>query len=380
MTVLVFAAHLLLIRSVQRHVYFPLALVQALLGHTASTTSRGEPHSRFGNFLILFFALPAFSAIAPGFWLYVEGITSETRWRIMQVDHRHFLLPIIGLGITLFAFLFPSTVTGRLKSDGDEQIIEQLTPLLRNMAYGALILTFGLVLDWVLQASYYLSWIVRRLSEYHQHLTNIFASIETREANWLAWLLIALAGTWFLSATNIVWDNLFNTTLINDALMHSLYLLLVWSVMLWGLRQKPGFEELYISGPQGSPTKSRQNDEDLPEATSRVKYSRSVLNAARSANIATAIERAMREDKLYLDNAISLQKLARHIHEPPNYVSQTLNETLDTSFFDFINKQTNQYDASLYFPLASKRKVHLLPPCMMVSSRFSVVPARATAT
>ena len=46
----------------------------------------------------------------------------------------------------------------------------------------------------------------------------------------------------------------------------------------------------------------------------------------------------MQQDQLYLDAALSLQKLAKHINTSPNYISQTLNETLGANFFDYINQ------------------------------------------
>ena len=46
----------------------------------------------------------------------------------------------------------------------------------------------------------------------------------------------------------------------------------------------------------------------------------------------------MQQDTLYLDASLSLPKLAKHIHTSPNYISQTLNETLGMSFFDYVNK------------------------------------------
>ena len=46
----------------------------------------------------------------------------------------------------------------------------------------------------------------------------------------------------------------------------------------------------------------------------------------------------MSKETLYLDPNLSLQKLANHLAISPNYISQTLNETLCTNFFDFINK------------------------------------------
>ena len=68
------------------------------------------------------------------------------------------------------------------------------------------------------------------------------------------------------------------------------------------------------------------------------KYQRSALDEEQSSLIATKIEKAMREDEIYLDASLSLQKLAKHIFTSPNYISQTLNETQGVNFFDYVNK------------------------------------------
>ena len=46
----------------------------------------------------------------------------------------------------------------------------------------------------------------------------------------------------------------------------------------------------------------------------------------------------MQEQQLYLDSALSLQKLAQHLTIPANYISQTLNNTLGQNFFDYVNR------------------------------------------
>ncbi|XHE53897.1 AraC family transcriptional regulator (plasmid) [Phaeobacter sp. BS34] len=46
----------------------------------------------------------------------------------------------------------------------------------------------------------------------------------------------------------------------------------------------------------------------------------------------------MTKDMLYRDPNLSLWDLAKHISVTSNYVSQTLNMTLQSNFFDYVNK------------------------------------------
>ena len=43
-------------------------------------------------------------------------------------------------------------------------------------------------------------------------------------------------------------------------------------------------------------------------------------------------------DHLHRDPNLSLWALARHIGASPNYISQTLNDVIGESFFDFVNR------------------------------------------
>jgi YesN/AraC family two-component response regulator len=68
------------------------------------------------------------------------------------------------------------------------------------------------------------------------------------------------------------------------------------------------------------------------------KYDRSALSEEQSQRIADKINATMQQEQLHLDSSLSLHKLAQHVAISPNYISQTLNETMGTNFFDFVNK------------------------------------------
>lgn len=45
----------------------------------------------------------------------------------------------------------------------------------------------------------------------------------------------------------------------------------------------------------------------------------------------------MEHEQLYCDNLLNLRSLSAHIKESPHYVSQVLNQELDTNFYQYIN-------------------------------------------
>ena len=73
-------------------------------------------------------------------------------------------------------------------------------------------------------------------------------------------------------------------------------------------------------------------------AGSAAKYARSALSEDQAKRLAAKIESAMSNDAVYLDSNLSLSKLSKHIGASANLVSQTLNEQMGETFFDYVNR------------------------------------------
>lgn len=101
-----------------------------------------------------------------------------------------------------------------------------------------------------------------------------------------------------------------------------LLFLIVWVMTFHGVSQEPGFASVS--------TDMLSNE--------KPKYVRSALNEERAKNIAKKLEQAITDDRVFLDDTLTLYKLAKHLGVPSQYLSQTLNQTLNTTFFDYVNK------------------------------------------
>lgn len=337
--VIAFSTHLLVLRARQQQMYLALAgcLLAVAVLICQPVLAVLAPDLRMAALLL---ALPALYLIPPLFWCYVKGITASAGWRFSLREWPHFVLAGLCLGIVLLTLLLPFEVRYALLVEGREDILQQLDWPLRYLLYSLAILTFLLVTGWVLQAGFYLNAVRRRLQLYRTQLRQLFASTEAGEARWINGVLLAVTAGGGLLAAALLYDNLIaplpSGLLVKDLLVF----LLVWYVALWGLRQKPGFARLTEPN-SATPDWADAEPGDLQavlQAVAEGKYQRSALGAEQAASIAGKLQQAMEQDQLYLDAALSLPKLARHIGCSPNYISQTLNETLGLNFFDYVNR------------------------------------------
>ncbi|MCW8856947.1 MAG: AraC family transcriptional regulator [Kangiella sp.] len=267
-------------------------------------------------------------------WFYVKGICSPTEWHIKQNRYLHFVLPALALLYALVLIFTPSQYLVELMH-GTEQPLSQTAELLAMS-------TFAFMLIWIIQSSIYIYLIIRRLLTYRRELKQLFASNDKREMGWLLFVISGISVVWILAFFTLLLsfsgkadDVLTNTLLVG-------YFVLLWLISFWGLRQKPGFNERYLQKEDLDDIAALRTLKEVP-----AKYSRSGLDEQRSEKIADKIEQVMKAKSLYLNPDLSLKLLAAEIAEKPNYVSQALNQKLNSSFFDYVNGHRIEYSKQL---------------------------------
>jgi AraC-like DNA-binding protein len=102
-------------------------------------------------------------------------------------------------------------------------------------------------------------------------------------------------------------------------------LTLVGLLVHFGIRQRPAVLEADIAALP------------VPETEAVEKYARSALDTDRMQKLGERMAHLMRSQSLHRDPGLSLRGLADKVGASPNYVSQTLNDHLGVSFFDFVN-------------------------------------------
>ncbi len=300
---------------------------------------------------------PAWFLLGPSFYLYVQALTCNTPWKMQRKHLLHVIPAGFGLVITGLVLTLTPELRHAIFIEGAEA--DSGLPLL------TVISVFLSLLVWVMQSIYYVTRIVICLSRYRKQLKNLFANNDNRELGWLYALLLLVVSTWIFSLLAMMSDLALESTL-TSRLEAILSLVLVWSLAYLGLKQKPGFEGRYDDGQaleinplddkgadhnagdtkeanetghsEAQSTETGSTGTEKEETGNNKKYQRSALSTEQALRIADKINTVMAQEQLYLDSTLSLNKLAQHLAISPNYISQTLNETLNSTFFDFINQ------------------------------------------
>jgi AraC-like DNA-binding protein len=88
------------------------------------------------------------------------------------------------------------------------------------------------------------------------------------------------------------------------------------------------------------------------------KYLRSTLTTEMKNDYKLRIERLMADEKLYLNNLFSINRLSRHSGIPPNQISQILNEMFHQTFFEFVRHyRINEAQKLLSVPANAEIKI-----------------------
>ncbi|MFK7882181.1 helix-turn-helix domain-containing protein [Roseobacter sp.] len=231
---------------------------------------------------------------------------------------RHFALPATALIASIAAMALPEA-TREVWHTGDATDVAM--PGLGFLHYIFTILTVVLVLQWVV----YVIWIARTQALHIVRLKQHFASTEGMELRWIAVLAVAMGFYILQSMFGEALIMMGEQDPIGPRLDSMLVLIIVVALALWGLRPSP---ELDLA--QAALEKVTEHPDK--------KYEKSALGEDQADRIARKLLRAMQQDLLYRDPNLTLSGLSGHIGVSLNYVSQTLNQNLGQSFFEFINE------------------------------------------
>ncbi|MEL7198674.1 MAG: AraC family transcriptional regulator [Pseudomonadota bacterium] len=264
-------------------------------------------------------SLPATLLLAPTIWLYLRTLTSEEPVRFRRSQLLHFVPAVLGVLVCI--------AMGIVSEDVREQIFGDLPRTDAPVVIFATLLVLSIILINMGQLLGYIIPISQRLWIYRQRLRDLYANTEKRDLLWVVWMLGLLL-------INVIWalySTFFDSTESHELIGEIANVALIWVLSVCGLKQQPGLRaEAMAAQPELADGADDPNEE-------KSKYEKSALSEEQIDRISESVELAMQADQLYLNPNLSLRHLASHISTYPNYVSQTLNGRLGTTFFDYIN-------------------------------------------
>ena len=154
----------------------------------------------------------------------------------------------------------------------------------------------------------------------------------------LCLMLVALETVWVVLFLGQQWLGL--TTL--DAVAQYWLLFMSGLVLMmgyWGL-QHPTLilaADSPDAAQQTAPQAAQATQADSVVSVTDDKYRHSQLDASTAELMAAEIHRALSDDRVYLESSLNLDQLSEHLGIRKHLVSQVINQTMNTTFFNLIN-------------------------------------------
>ena len=314
------ALYLTLLVLVKKNKGWPEYILAAYLATLAITFS--------ATFFALAYELPDLMAfqlnisllLAPLFFIYIRSLT-QTR------EQRPYIL-LLHLGpylITWVYWLYLFTV----HTEYELYVLFSETP----DAELPLLFVLALLLD-TLAIPVYAGWSLWVLRKHKRTISNAFSYTEGIDLKW-AKVLVYSAGVLWLG---IAVPESFRTDLAWDVDERSLQIgyavatLFIFYLGYFGLKQG----HIITWQPNAASSLARPQPDDEPEPVT--KYLKSGLKEEEAQVHTETLIHYVTTEKPYVQSRLSLQDLAQALDMPVRHLSQVINEHLDQTFYDFVNR------------------------------------------
>lgn len=155
-------------------------------------------------------------------------------------------------------------------------------------------------------------------TSHKQQLMERFSDIEQRSLDWFRPVLLIWGAAWLMFAVEFALGAL-GWFWFGSGVVLPLFETIVLAIFI----QKALSQKVLNQSEKGLPRESQPRTALLSDEKMQI--------------IASKLESAMKEDKLFLQDNLSLNKLSESISETENHISETLSQYLNTKFFQFVN-------------------------------------------
>ncbi|MFC3094533.1 AraC family transcriptional regulator [Alteromonas sediminis] len=258
-----------------------------------------------------------FYLLLPSLWFYHETLVAEQQWQWTSAVWKHLLpLPFVfALGSAIFLLPESAFIAMFFSDQGSNDF---RVKLLAGAFFIAVVL-------WCVLSCCYMVMLLKRTVQHRNQLKNVFSNEQGKSLNWLVGVSVLIAFSWVYALAVLAVDNKFAYMGVSESGVLVLLVIIVWIMCANGIRQRPIFEN------NSPPIKA------TAQQPSTKTYEKSALTDKDLAAIAKRLTHALEKDKAHLDPELTLAKLSAIALEPSQYISQTLSQHLQTTFFDFIN-------------------------------------------
>jgi AraC-like DNA-binding protein len=260
--------------------------------------------------------------MAPCVWLFAREITEGTAPALRSLPRIH--MAVIAFGVALTLPLIQRSYWGPHFGDPADpagpvhKLIIQV-----SMALCALL--------FLIQVPYYLRACSRILARHANQSKALLSNIEPQPLNALRLLILVAFANWIVSLFRIMHCIFLGVDTGLGVVFACLEAGATVAVVFNLARRTTtfSFEERELA---------RELLQSADEAATATKYARSCLDDPTRARIRRKLDQAFAGD-VHLDSRLTLRGLCLHLRENPHYVSQVINQDLETSFYDLVNRQ-----------------------------------------
>jgi len=277
-------------------------------------------------FHILGFSLSMLSA--PLMFLYIYSLTNNQE--LQRGWYFHFLPYLIYNAIIFYYFL------------GDESSVRVRNGFISLGENAPRWLRHYLGIPLAISGGVYAAWSLIILRKYQKRLPDFFSFTEKVNLNWLKYLVIA-AIAFFVFIYVIIQFGSSSAWIAHERiflLVSAVLTAYLFFVGYMGLRQI----SIFVSFPEpskmasvSSPTSKNKTEENATDPPQKKAYQKSSLDKATSELILRNLKKYMKNEQAYLDESLSLSKLAEQIDCTSNQLSQVINQETQSNFFTFVN-------------------------------------------
>ncbi|MEW6999221.1 helix-turn-helix domain-containing protein [Colwelliaceae bacterium BS250] len=248
--------------------------------------------------------------LGPAFYFYAHATMSPDKAISKQLGALTLSGPILVV-LAMLPFIFMISPAEKLAL---------ANPLTRDPGLWkiALFTCFFATFVFITFTALFLAMALKLHNSHRQQLMERFSDIEQRSLDWFKPVLIIWGTVWLMYAVE------FSLGALGWHWFGSGKLLpILETIGLAIFIQKALSQKVLNESEKGLPRSSQART--------------ALLSSEKMQLIASKLEHAMKEDKLFLQDNLSLNKLSASVSETENHISETLSQFLHTKFFQFVN-------------------------------------------